>query len=71
MVGEDVDTQHVGALVVGGLEFRVHRWIALSADAQYTHIPGILGVDPNALSTQANEKDLGGIAARVKVIVGR
>ena len=69
VVGEDIDTQHVGALVVGGLEFRVHRWIALSVDAQYTHIPGILGA--GGISKDAGEKDLGGIAGRFKLIVGR
>jgi outer membrane protein W len=67
--GEDVDTQHLGELVVGGVEFRVHRWIALSADAQYTHIPGILG--SGGLSKDAGESDLGGVAGRFKVIVGR
>ena len=69
--GEDVDTQHVGALLVGGAEFRVHRWIRLSIDGQYTHIPGILGIDPKALSTAAGETDLGGAAARFRFIVGR
>jgi hypothetical protein len=66
---ENVDTRHVGGLVVGGVEFRVHRWIGLGVDAQYTHIPGILGT--GGLSKDANENDLGGVAARFKVIVGR
>jgi len=67
--GEDVDMSHLGELVVGGLEFRVHRWIALSVDAQYTHIPGILGTA--GLSKDAGESDLGGVAGRFKLIVGR
>jgi opacity protein-like surface antigen len=69
--GEDVDTNHVGALLVGGVEFQVHRWIRLSGDVQYTHIPGILGTESLAFSTAANETDLGGVAARFKFIVGR
>jgi hypothetical protein len=66
---ENVDIRHVGELVVGGVEFRVHRYVGLSVDAQYTHIPGILGA--GGISNIANESDLGGIAARFKVIVGR
>jgi hypothetical protein len=69
--GEDVDTTHVGGLLVGGVEFQVHRWIRLSGDVQYTHVPGILGVETKAFSTAANESDLGGVAARFKFIVGR
>jgi len=69
--GEDVDTNHVGGLLIGGVEFRVHRLIRLSGDVQYTHIPGILGVDTKAFSTAANEHDLGGVAGRFKFIVGR
>jgi len=67
--GEDVDTTHVGGLVVGGVEFRVHRWIALSGDVHYTHVPGILGT--GGISKDAGETDLGGVAARFKFIVGR
>jgi opacity protein-like surface antigen len=67
--GEDVDMTHIGALLVAGVEFRVHPWIALSGDVQYTHIPGILGT--GGISKDANESDLGGIAARFKFIVGR
>lgn len=66
---ENVDTRHVGELVVGGVEFRVYRWIGLAVDAQYTDVPGILGT--GGLSKDANENDLGGVAARFKVIVGR
>jgi outer membrane protein W len=67
--GDNVDTNHSGYLAVGGLEFRLHRWVAVSADAQYTHVPGILGV--GGVSKDAGETDLGGIAARFKILVGR
>lgn len=67
--GDNVDTHHSGYLAVGGLEFRLHRWISLSADAQFTHVPGILGV--GGVSKDAGETDLGGLAARFKVLVGR
>jgi hypothetical protein len=67
--GEDVDTRHAGFLLNGGAEFRLHRWIGLAVDAQYTHVPGILG--SGGVSQQAGESDLGGVAARIKLVIGR
>jgi len=67
--GEDVDTTHSGFVMNGGAEFRVHRWVGLAVDVQYSHVPGILGT--GGLSQQAGESDLGGVAARLKLVVGR
>jgi opacity protein-like surface antigen len=67
--GENIDARHNGFLLDGGVEFRVHRLVGLAADAHYTHIPGILGT--GGLSKDVNETDLGGIAARFKLIIGR
>ena len=67
--GENVDTRHAGFVVNGGAEFRIHQWVGLSFDVQYTHVPGILGT--GGVSQQAGETDLGGVAARFKVVVGR
>jgi len=66
---ENVDTRHRGFIVGGGVEFRLHRWIRLAVDEQYTHIPGILGLA--GVSKAAAEDDLGGVALRVKIVVGR
>lgn len=66
---ENVDTRHAGAIVEGGIEVRLHRWIGVAADVHYTHVPGILG--SGGISKDANEKDLGGVAGRFKVVVGR
>jgi outer membrane protein W len=67
--GVDLDTRHAGFVVNGGVEFRAHRWIGVGADVQYTRVTGILGTA--AVSQQAGENDLGGVAGRVKLIVGR
>jgi hypothetical protein len=67
--GDNVDTHAVGYLAFGGVEFRVQKYIGLAVDVQYTHIPGILGV--GGVSKEVGETDLGGIAARFKVLVGR
>jgi len=66
---EDVDVRHAGFVVNGGAEFRAHRWIGIGADVAYSHVPGILG--SGGVSQQAGEKDLGGVSARLKLIVGR
>jgi hypothetical protein len=67
--GEDVDAHHAGFVLNGGADFRVQRWVSIGADVQYTRIRGIIG---NAgVSQQAGENDLGGVAARLKLIVGR
>ena len=66
---ENVDTRHSGTVLGGGLEFRLHRWVGLGADVQYTHVTGILG--QGGVSQQAGENDLGGVAARFKLVVGR
>jgi hypothetical protein len=76
---ENVDVTHTGAIFQGGVEVRAQRWIGIAVDACYTHIPGILGSGgaseafATSLSgTQASrERDLGGWAARVKIVVGR
>jgi len=66
---ENVDTHRTGYLAVGGVELRVHRWVGVGVDAQFTHIARILG--QGGISKDAGENDLGGTAARVKIMVGR
>jgi outer membrane protein W len=67
--GEDVDTRHTGFVVNGGAEFRVHTWVGLAFDVQYSQVKGILG--SGGVSQQAGESDLGGVAGRFKLVIGR
>jgi opacity protein-like surface antigen len=67
--GDDVDTRHVGLALNGGAEFRLQRWVGLAVDVHYSHVPGILGTA--GVSQQAGESDLGGVAARFRLVVGR
>jgi hypothetical protein len=69
VAGDDIDVRRSGYLIVGGAEFRVHRWIVAAADVQFTQISGILG--EAGVSQQAGENNLGGIAARFRVMIGR
>jgi hypothetical protein len=66
---DNVDTAHLGYLVVGGAEFRLHRWVGVGVDAQYTRVTGILG--GGGISRELGENNLGGTALRLKVMVGR
>jgi hypothetical protein len=76
---ENLDVENRGSIFQAGAELRLHRWIGVAGDAHYTRIPGILGVagvsQQFAADTQnsraSREKDLGGWAARLKVVVGR
>ncbi len=67
--GDDVDVRHIGFLMMGGAELRVRKWMGISGDAHYSRVPGILG--QGGISKDVNESDFGGIAARVRVILGR
>ena len=67
--GEDVSESHAGFVVLGGVEFRVHRWVGVGVDAEYTHVTGILGAA--GISQAFGEHDLGGTSVRVKILVGR
>lgn len=67
---ENIDTRKAGFLAAGGAEFRVHRWVGVAADVEYTHIPGILGTSPS-VSSAFGENDLGGIAGRFKIVIGK
>ena len=77
---ENLDVTHRGGTFQAGVELRAHRWIGVAFDAKYTHVPGILGSsgasqqfagDTQSSAQAKREKDLGGWAGRLKVVVGR
>src|SRR5262245_46619217 len=67
--GDDIDTREIGYLAVGGVEFRTARWLRIAVDVQYSYVPDILG--EGGISAAAGESDLGGVAARLKFVLGR
>ncbi len=67
---ENVDERFKGYHVIGGAEFRLARWIAAAAEAQWATVPDALGGDPNSVSHEFDESDLGGVTFRVKVVLG-
>ena len=68
---ENVDERFQGYHLVGGAEFRLSSWIGTALEAEWATVPGALGADPNGVSREFNETDLGGTTYRVKVVIGR
>ena len=66
--GEDLSVSHAGWLIVAGAERRIHRLVAVSADLRYTNVPGILG--QGGLSQAVGEGNLGGVAVRLRILLG-
>jgi opacity protein-like surface antigen len=66
---ENVSINHVGFIVFGGAEVRLHPWIGVGIEAQFARVSGILG--DAGISNAFGERDLGGTAVRMKVLVGR
>ena len=69
--GENVEDTFNGFQVLGGAEVRMWRWIAIGGEVQWARVPDALGTDPNGVSKEFSETDLGGATFRVRVIVGR
>ena len=67
---ENVDEQSTGYPVLGGAEVRLARWIGLAGELQWATVPDAIGDDPNSVSHDFNESNLGGTTFRVKIIVG-
>ena len=67
--GEGLTTRGTGLVGVGGVEFRVHKYVGISADGAVAHVTGILG--QAGISKDIGESNLGGISARIRLIIGR
>ena len=65
---ENVHSQYASYQVLGGVEFR-NEWVATAFEVQYTHAPHTIGV--GGASAAFQETNLGGLVARIKVLVGR
>jgi len=67
--GEDFSESGFGGQALGGVEFRISRWVAAAVEGRYRYIPGILGDD--GVSKEFSEDNLGGGAVAVKLVFGR
>lgn len=66
---EDVDERFNGYHVIGGVEYKVLRWLALGGEAAWTTIPDAIGT--GGASKEFGESELGGTSFRAKITIGR
>ena len=66
---EDVDERFNGYHVMGGVEYKVMRWLGLGGEAAWTTIPDAIGTGGAAKAF--GETDLGGASFRAKITIGR
>jgi opacity protein-like surface antigen len=67
---ENVDDRFTGFHILGGAEFGLWRWLALGGELQWATVPDAIGDDPNSVSHEFNESNLGGTTFRFKIVVG-
>ena len=68
---ENVSERFSAYHILGGAELRLAQWLGAAAEAQRATVPDALGDDPNSVSHEFDESDLGGVTFRLKVVVGR
>jgi opacity protein-like surface antigen len=68
--GENVDHRFTGFHILSGAEFGLWRWLALGGELQWATVPDAIGDDPNSVSHEFNESNLGGTTFRFKIVVG-
>jgi opacity protein-like surface antigen len=66
---EDVDERFNGYHVMGGVEFKVRRWLGVGGEAAWTTIPDAIGT--GGVSKVFGDTDLGGTSFRAKITIGR
>ncbi len=68
---ENVSLQKLGYQALGGVEYRVNRWLGIAGEAGWSIVPDALGQEPNGVAAEFDETDLGGASFRVKLVIGR
>jgi opacity protein-like surface antigen len=68
---ENVKETHHGYHLLGGAELRLARWFGVGGEVQWTTVPDGLSGDPNSVAAAFEETDLGGVAFRVKFVIGQ
>ena len=69
--GDDVEERFTGYHALGGVEFRMSRWFGVTGEAQWTTISDALGSEVSSALQAFGESNLGGLAFRVRFVVGR
>jgi hypothetical protein len=67
--GDDVSDGRTGGMVLFGVDVSAVRWLAVGGEMRYRLATGVVGVD--GATAAFSEKDLGGLAASLRLVVGR
>ncbi len=59
---------HIGFQIAGGIEVPVAPWLSLAGEVEWSDVPKAIG--DSGISTALDERDLGRLAVRFKVLVG-
>jgi opacity protein-like surface antigen len=68
---ENIDARFSGYHLMGGAEVRLAQWLGAAAEAQWATVPNAFGNDPNSVSHEFEESNLGSMTFRLKVVIGR
>lgn len=60
-----------GFHLLGGVEFRVSKWLGIAGEAAWATVPNAIGQEAASVGAAFNETDLGGATFRAKVVIGR
>jgi hypothetical protein len=66
---EDADDTFTGYHVLGGVEYKITRWLGVAAEASWTTVADAIG--ESGVSAAFNETDLGGTTVRFKITIGQ
>jgi hypothetical protein len=67
---DNVKQRFVGFHLLGGAQLRLTRWIGAAGELQWATVPDALGEDPNGVSREFREDNLGGTTFRLKLVIG-
>lgn len=66
---ENLSDNFTGYHVLGGVEFAGRSWLGVAIEMQYTTVPDAIGT--TGASAAFNEHNLGGVHARLKIMIGK
>lgn len=66
---ENADERFGGYHVLGGVEYKIIRWLGVAGEVAWTTVPDAIG--ESGVSRAFGETDLGGTTLRVKITIGR
>jgi opacity protein-like surface antigen len=65
---EDVNGRFLSYHIMGGVEFTIHKWIAVAAEIRVRSVPNAIGKD--GVSAEFHEPNLGGTAIMFRILLG-